>query len=563
MESCSFLRLPAELVLHILSHLEPFDLVKTAQTCRTLQQHSYDDFLWLPLVQRNIVGSPVDGTSFPSYRELYAAHHPHWFLPRHRIWFSDSSPSGKLLVARYEPNAGRIAAYTVTAARGPHTLQSWEKNRSVIIHHFNPEVSLDLTRPVLNLAPHKANREAETSDEQPSGQRPAPSSKYGKEVLMDNFTEQGLYAAFMLCRALPEEAITESTHVWPPLRIPAQARTRNVSGDDFRSAGHRPTTFDEISQYNFRVRKWVEFGTRGSHPAVSPAHAFNTPDGFAAALGRVHPFFAARFNAYSPSGVSVRIPEEITTYATLPPSCYTPTPAKPYQGIWCGDYSGHGCEFLVITQPDKEQARPLPEGMAWLRNWFAGRDAGPLGSANRYANTDVDVDILGGVDEEEIEEEESSGDEKTRFPMDNTLDHTTAGSSSRAAVEVTDHPDAPSGRLEAIKLTGDPYIPRGEFTFVAPDIGAGGFIRIADEQAFRGARVVRSAGHVADRDFELDQYTPSQLILLSHNTLAQFWERMGHISYYQRVDLDALANTHTFSSSRNMNLRNGGGETIT
>lgn len=28
--------------------------------------------------------------------------------------------------------------------------------------------------------------------------------------------------------------------------------------------------------------------------------------------------------------------------------------------------------------------------------------------------------------------------------------------------------------------------------------------------------------------------------MISHDTLAQFWEGYGHISYYRRVDLDAL-----------------------
>ena len=28
--------------------------------------------------------------------------------------------------------------------------------------------------------------------------------------------------------------------------------------------------------------------------------------------------------------------------------------------------------------------------------------------------------------------------------------------------------------------------------------------------------------------------------MISHDRLAQFWEGFGHISYYQRVDLDAL-----------------------
>ncbi|KAK1035564.1 hypothetical protein LTS16_014520 [Friedmanniomyces endolithicus] len=117
----------------------------------------------------------------------------------------------------------------------------------------------------------------------------------------------------------------------------------------------------------------------------------------------------------------------------------------------------------------------------------------------------------------------------------------------RTVEEVTDYENVPTGRLEAIKLTGDPNIPRGEYTWIAPDIGHGGFLRVADEWNFRGARVVRSAGHIAGRGFREgesilcgDQYTPSQLIMVSHDRLAQFWEGFGHISYYQRVDLDAL-----------------------
>lgn len=57
------------------------------------------------------------------------------------------------------------------------------------------------------------------------------------------------------------------------------------------------------------------------------------------------------------------------------------------------------------------------------------------------------------------------------------------------------------GRLEAIKLTGDPNIPRGEYTFISPDIGEGGLVRIAKEDQFKGARIVRSRGQLANRNF--------------------------------------------------------------
>ena len=57
------------------------------------------------------------------------------------------------------------------------------------------------------------------------------------------------------------------------------------------------------------------------------------------------------------------------------------------------------------------------------------------------------------------------------------------------------------GRIEAIKRTGDPTIPRGEYTFIAPDIGPNGLIRVATEEMFKGARIVKSVGHIAARGF--------------------------------------------------------------
>lgn len=37
-----------------------------------------------------------------------------------------------------------------------------------------------------------------------------------------------------------------------------------------------------------------------------------------------------------------------------------------------------------------------------------------------------------------------------------------------------------------------------------------------------------------------DNYMASQLILISHNRIAQYWETFGHVSFYERVDIDSF-----------------------
>lgn len=38
----------------------------------------------------------------------------------------------------------------------------------------------------------------------------------------------------------------------------------------------------------------------------------------------------------------------------------------------------------------------------------------------------------------------------------------------------------------------------------------------------------------------IDTYIDSQLILVSPECIAHYWESMGHISYYRRLDIDEL-----------------------
>jgi hypothetical protein len=137
----------------------------------------------------------------------------------------------------------------------------------------------------------------------------------------------------------------------------------------------------------------------------------------------------------------IHLGEEVSTFATLDPKLYTPTEEKPYRGIWVGDYSGHGCEFLLINQPDNDE--PFDEASVVQK-------------------------------EDETTEEWETRKREERIHR---------------------------GRLEAIKLTGDANIPRGKYTFIADDISSKGFVRNATEARFKGARIVESRGHIAERGY--------------------------------------------------------------
>jgi hypothetical protein len=83
------------------------------------------------------------------------------------------------------------------------------------------------------------------------------------------------------------------------------------------------------------------------------------------------------------------------------------------------------------------------------------------------------------------------------------------------------------GRIEAVKLTGDPNIPRGEYTFIAPDIGPNGLIRVAKEDMFKGARIVRSVGHIAATGFR--DGMSSFPLLLSFLLMLSEWGMWEHV----------------------------------
>ena len=439
--------LPSEIIGHILTFLPPLTLVDLSQTSQHLRSHAHNDLLWFNFIRENVPSTCDLDSPLParSWRQLYIAHHPYWFLARHKLWFGDVLNTGKIILARYNPRRGCIEAFQLVAEHGAHTFENWKYDNDVIIHTFNPRVRLFTDDPVINLEVQEPHRD----------------KRLQKETAMQTGSTRGICSMISFCQPIPKHLQARSMALWPPRNVPSDHRVRNESPNKFQTAEHRPSTLSQMSDQTFRIRKWLEFSNLMQQLT------------------------------------GIRMGEEVMTFSTLPQDSYTPTRDKPYQGIWVGDYSGHGCEFLLVLQrkvtPNIIMTRELstgilPEGVSMKR-----------------------------VEAETLEEEKDASDwEDVKDEPECSCDGCSASSES--------HVNEDSGRLEAIKLTGDINVPRGQYTWIAEDIGNEGLIRIGDEQMFKGARMVKSWGRIAGAGFKHDRFIPSQLILISHDTLAQYWE---------------------------------------
>lgn len=406
----SLLELPNEIICQILRYLEPQTLAKVSLTCQSLRAHTENDLLWSKLIHDSLPVRQATPSPFKSWKELYSSYYPYWFLPRHKLWFADKATAGiglagLLIIARYDPRFGTIEAYRLVAdfEHGQHTAHPWEWNPEVFIHNFTPSVRLFLDNPVLRL-------DRESFSQGPRLRQEIPMGRRGEQDL------SGIQSSLFLTIPIPPESQDSSMSLWPPKRIPTTKRVRNDSPSMFKGDGHKPQRLDQVCDTAFRMRKWA-------------------------------------------SRATVRIGEDVLTFSTLAPECYTPTKEKPYQGIWVGDYAGHGCEFLLLLQS------------AAIGGLSVLTDDGHL--------------IRNGA----------------------ALDST--------AIEQEDPPGY-SGQLKAIKLTGDVNVPRGEYTWIADDIGKRGLVRVADEEIFKGSRIVRSWGHIAGigfRDGEAPQLPLTDLVL--------------------------------------------------
>ncbi|RSM12790.1 hypothetical protein CDV31_006138 [Fusarium ambrosium] len=474
---CVLLDLPSELITTILSHLSPLELIRVSESCRELREHALSDVLWHPLVQENVPDVTLTSPHpCNSYHELYVAHDRLWFLPRHKIWFCDRDLTGRVMLVRYDPRRGCIEGYQLVAARGGADYFEWEGHPNVVIHDFKPQVKLHLDKPLLQF---HANVETDVSRffSRPDANRYADEMPVALEDRVD-----GMFSNFMLARELEKDVVDEMvsqrfpySQVWPSPAIPTDHRTRGqpnfvITGAPFSAPYERPKRRGQVSEKLFHIRQWMEMA--GGVARLGRAAGLT---GIVNVLRELHPAAVG-----GPPGMHVG--EELITYSTLDPKLYTPTPLKPWRGIYAGDYSTHGCEFLLVHQPDD--------------------------------------------DDDELLTDESLGIVRLEIESDQEWE-------KRKAVARTHR-----GRLEAIKLTGDPNVPRGELSFYADDLGPGGFVEEATDPHFRGARIVSSRGHISNTGFTSSRWIDGQLILTSHDRLSHYWMDFGHVSCFRRVDID-------------------------
>jgi Cyclin D1 binding domain/F-box-like len=424
--------LPDELLQDVLSLLPAPDVASVSATCRALYRQARDDKLWAHLVNANLPHPITKPGPFPSFRDLYSAHHPYWFLARNKIWFSDNEYTGKLIICRYDNRRGVIEAFRLLAELRDETSVEWKSNPEVAIQPFNPRLRLWVDDPVLELR-------------NPELLRPRDRQYSPDQFTMSMASQSaGVCSSFSLNRGnIGTSPRVRNDFLWPPVTIPGDKSLRrnhellaDEKSETFQRVQKLSDNPKQISETSFYLRKWLHFG-----------------------LGQVI--------------IPRQLGDHLSIFATLDPALYTPTKEKPFQGIWIGDYSFHGCEFLLFLQRDAGEPAPLSNNARrHLRSMLGGT------RPNLNGEDEEGVDVLNGRGEYAFE--------RASLP------------DAQASNDV-DEVDGIQfqGRLEGIKLTGDPNIPRGEISFVAEDIGPKGLLRVSQDEEFRGARVVNSKGHIA------------------------------------------------------------------
>jgi hypothetical protein len=431
----TLLTIPTELIATIVAHLEPEDLALTSQTCHQLRVFCLDDKNWRRHIQdivpyklppkvptregvdRLVLQNLIRPGNVTSWLDVWRGFHHFWFILKRRLWISDRNPNGDLIIALFELNTLQIKGYRLIAQNSfdaPPAISYSERDTHVAIPSFDPVLtrhreSFTITHPgpwtSTYVYPLDGMSYSHRDGNLPPEIRCSTPTNYAARVVK-----------IILARDLPLVAIGRTTSVWPPLSLPGSNRVRNPNLGpsasmglsyhvDYESRGYRPGTMVEKSVDAFRLTSSPQTVSIGHGRVVGISHS---------------------------SGESLAAIHESVLY---------PTAEKPFQGIWIGDYNGHGNEFVLFQQPGGNDSTyfEMPE----------------------HARS-----VLSKIEEE--------------FPV----------------IEQPEQMDSPyKGPLIGVKLTGDRNVPRSEYTVIVPNLAK--VLRVANERSFKDALVVRALAHLA------------------------------------------------------------------
>lgn len=405
------LRLPRTTLTRIFSYLDPESLARAAAVSHQFREFAYSEDLWKTLIN-SYLPTPIESCEpAPSFRRLFIAFHPYWFIPQFRFWLSDEQPRGQMILAHFNTTNLCIEAWAVGATRENSRYRPWSVDPEVMIHESDMRVHVDQHRLVFRFG---------VGDEQWIGDEKDRGLRHARAAMM---YEEGTAAVRSRVELSLEQRQTKTSFedlaMWPMPDVSASTSPSKLPAGTSIPDSYRPRSRPTRCHPTFSLRHRVDSPAEDGSTGVDPTST--QPDR--------------------------HVVGNAITYGTISPDAYATNAEKPWQGVWCGDYFDHGAELLLILQPNATN-EPIPTGT--------------------------------------VHSEE-----------------TAVNSSGNVAAE-----DRRCKSLLAVKLTGDSNIPRWQYSFVVPDLLKDGLLRVAEEDEFRGARVVRSALHIAAKGFQISELIP-------------------------------------------------------
>ncbi|RPA97363.1 hypothetical protein L873DRAFT_1691259 [Choiromyces venosus 120613-1] len=293
---------PNEVLQLVFQNLDDVSLARSSAVCSHWRElidpsdPSTPDYLWARQASSLRLKSP---TPYTRFRGLYASLRDHLWL-HGKMWMGNRSWTGYILLSTYNSRTGAIDLTTILATRSggnnKENIVPWSRDESISVAIFDPQVSLW----VVPLLSFDKDTVLDPSDNE---MKPPTQVRH-------------VYRSLFRASAVPPELQISSKRYWPPPHIPAVERAEDVLSCIKDSLENKPLPAEAIDSV-FRIRKWVVFG-----------------------------------GAPVPSVVMSRngIDDEVETFAAIREEHYTPDEEHPYRGVWVGDYSIHGCEFILFHQ---------------------------------------------------------------------------------------------------------------------------------------------------------------------------------------------------------------------